>query len=42
MLILAVAVHTGNIQDRDSAKLLGRLLRLWAIWTDGGYAGRLV
>ena len=46
-LLLAVAVHAANIQDRDGAKLvLGKLLhrfpRLQVIWADGAYAGRLV
>lgn len=46
-LILAVMVHTADIQDRDGARLLlgtirhryGKLKRTWA---DGGYAGQLV
>ena len=46
-LILAVVVHTADVQDRDGAKLvLGRLRglypRLKRIWADGGYAGKLV
>ena len=46
-LLLAVAVHPANIQDRDGAKLvLGRLLgrfpRLERIWADGAYGGKLV
>ena len=46
-LLLAIAVHAANIQDRDGAKLvLGKLLhrfpRLQVIWADGAYAGRLV
>jgi|TARA_Y100000310_G_C20457640_1_gene703802 putative transposase len=46
-LLLAVAVHPADIQDRDGAKLvlqrlLGRFPRLELIWTDGGYAGKLV
>ncbi len=46
-LLLAVAVHTADIQDRDGAKLvlqrlLGRFPRLELIWADGGYAGKLV
>ena len=46
-LLLAVAVHPADVQDRDGAKLvLGRLLgrfpRLVLIWADGGYAGKLV
>jgi putative transposase len=45
-LILAVAVHSADIQDRDGAKLLLKRLppmtRLELIWADGGYAGQLV
>ena len=46
-LLLAVAVHPADIQDRDGAKLvlqrlLGRFPRLELIWADGGYAGKLV
>ena len=46
-LLLAVAVHPANIQDRDGAKLvlsklLGRFPRLQLIWADAAYAGRLV
>ncbi len=46
-LILAVVVHTANIQDRDGAKLVlgklhGRYRRLKLIWADGGYAGKLI
>ena len=46
-LVLAVAVHAADIQDRDGARLvlarlLGRFGRLVLIWADGGYAGRLV
>ncbi len=45
-LLLGVAVHPANIQDRDGAKLvigklLGRLPRLRLIWADGGYRGQL-
>ena len=45
-LLLAVAVHPANIQDRDGAKLvisklLGRFPRLELIWADGGYRGQL-
>ena len=44
-LLLAVAVHTANIQDRDGAelalaKLLGNFPRLQLIWADVGYAGQ--
>ncbi len=46
-LLLAVAVHGANIQDRDGAKLvltklLGRFPRLRVIWADAAYAGQLV
>ncbi len=46
-LLLAVKVHAGNIQDRDGAKLLfetckDRLPRLFLIWADGGYRGKLI
>ena len=45
-LLLAVAVHPANIQDRDSAKLLlegmvGQYPRLKVIWADGAYGGKL-
>ena len=46
-LIHGVKVHTGDIQDRDGAKLvleplLGKLPRFQKLWGDGGYAGQLV
>lgn len=46
-LLLAVVVHTADIQDRDGAKLvlgklLGRFPRLQLIWADGAYGGALV
>ena len=46
-LLLAVAVHAADIQDRDVAKLVllrlaGRFPRLRLIWADGGYAGQLL
>lgn len=46
-LLLAVAVHPANVQDRDGAKLVlgklvGRFPRLWRLWADGGYAGKLL
>ena len=51
-LILAVAVHSAGVQDRDGArdvlarlmmvKLCGMLPRLALIWADGGYAGQLI
>ena len=45
-LLLAVAVHPANIQDRDGAKLvlermLGQYPRLKLIWADGAYGGKL-
>ena len=46
-LLMAVVVHTADIQDRDGAKLMLRKLhhkypRLHIIYADGGYAGKLV
>ena len=46
-LLLAVAVHPANVQDRDGARLvlqrlLGRHDRLRLIWADGAYGGKLV
>ena len=46
-LLLAVAVHPAQIQDRDGARLvltrlLGRFPRLQLIWADGAYSGKLV
>ena len=50
VLLLAVVTHAtnhaANFQDRGGAKLvlgklLGQLIRLQVIWTDGAYAGRL-
>ena len=46
-LLLAVAVHSAGIQDRDGARLvltqlLGRFPRLRVIWADGAYGGKLV
>jgi putative transposase len=46
-LLLAVAVHAANVQDRDGAKLVlaklaGRFPRLWLLWADGGYTGTLL
>ena len=46
-LLLAVAVHPADMQDRDGAKLVlvqlvGRFPRLERIWADGAYAGKLV
>jgi putative transposase len=46
-LLLAVLVHSADIQDRDGAKALlwqlkGRFTRLRLIWADAIYAGALV
>ena len=46
-LLLAVAVHSAGVQDRDGARLvlsrlLGRFPRLQLIWADGAYGGKLV
>lgn len=46
-LLLAVIVHSANIQDRDGAKYLltyiaDWLPRLEVVVADGGYAGKLV
>ena len=46
-LLLAVAVHPANIQDRDGAKLVlegmvGQNPRLKVIWADGADGGKLV
>jgi putative transposase len=46
-LLLAVAVHAADVQDRDGAKLVlaklvGRFPRLALIWADGGYGGKLL
>ena len=46
-LVLAVVVHSANIQDRDGAKLVlekvkNTFSRLRLIWADGGYAGQLL
>ena len=46
-LLLAVAVHPADIQDRDGARLVlqrlvGRCPRLKVIWADGAYGGKLV
>lgn len=44
-LILGVAVHPANVQDRDGAKLLRPWLLLFGwlqvVFADGGYAGQL-
>jgi putative transposase len=46
-LILAVVVHSADLQDRDGAKwvlrgLLGDFPRLKLIWADASYGGALV
>jgi len=45
-LLLAVAVHSAGIQDRDGAKevfkRLPNMSRLELIWADGAYGGKLV
>jgi len=48
-LIWGLVVHTGDIQDRDGAKLVlpkakaqSLFSRLKLIWADGGYAGQLI
>ena len=43
-LLLAVAVHPADLQDRDGARLVlarlqGRFPRLQHLWADAGYAG---
>jgi len=46
-LLLVVKVLAANVQDRDGAKLLfdeikDRMPRLFLIWADGGYRGKLI
>lgn len=46
-LLLAVCVLTADIQDRDGAKQLfstikDQMPRLYLIWADGGYRGKLI
>ncbi len=46
-LLLIVRVLAANIQDRDGAKMLfadikDRMPRLFLIWADGGYRGKLI
>jgi putative transposase len=46
-LVIAVVVHSANIQDRDGAKMLldrirNSFRRIQLIWADGGYAGKLI
>jgi len=47
LLLIAVVVHAGSVQDREGAKwvlekLKGKFPRLSRIWADGGYSGQLV
>ena len=46
-LVLIAVVHPADVQDRDGARLVLKLLqhtftRLKLIWADGGYAGQLL
>lgn len=46
-MILAVIVHSADIQDRDGAKIVFKRTKeyfekLKLIWADGGYAGKLI
>ena len=46
-LVLLVVVHSAGLQDRDGARLVfEHLIHLFPfirlVWTDGGYAGKLV
>lgn len=46
-MLLAVVVHSANIQDRDGAKYLLTYIAEWlpklhTVVADGGYAGKLV
>jgi putative transposase len=46
-LVVGLAVHAGDVQDRDGAEVVfaeiaGRFTRLKKLWADGGYAGELV
>jgi len=46
-LLLVVKVSAANVQDRDGAKLVfaeikDRMPRLFLIWADGGYRGKLI
>ena len=46
-LIVGLAVHAGDVQDRDGAELVlddiaGRFTRMKKLWADGGYRGELV
>jgi len=46
-LVVGLAVHAGDVQDRDGAEIVlgeiaGRFTRLKKLWADGGYAGELI
>jgi putative transposase len=45
-LLIAVVIHSADIQDRDGAKILFKETpaqsRLELVWADGGYCGKLV
>lgn len=46
-MLLACAVHSADIQDRDGAQsvlegLADQFPRLRKVWADGGYAGQLI
>jgi putative transposase len=46
-LVVGLAVHAGDVQDRDGAEIVlseiaGRFTRLKKLWADGGYSGELV
>ena len=46
-LIVGLAVHAGDVQDRDGAEVVfdeiaGRFTRMKKLWADGGYRGELV
>ena len=46
-LIVGLAVHAGDVQDRDGAELVlddiaGRFTRMKKLWADGGYRGEWV
>ncbi len=38
-LLLVVAVHATNLQDRDGTRLRHRFPRLQHLWADAGYSG---
>ena len=46
-LIIAVIIHSADMQDRDGAKLVFErtkqyFKKLKLVWADGGYAGKLI